>query len=272
MSDQENGASPANGKSAIDHVYVCTPAYDGKVDSDYSQSLAEACQAATIFGIRVTAAVMGNGAFIDLARNLFVKFFLENPELKDATHLFFIDSDLKFEASAFCNLVAHCTEDRPVLAGAYRRRQDPEDYPIKWTPHPEISEEKGQDCLWVEDPGWLACNRVATGFMIIRREILEEMAADAPKLRIAGQKGYVPQLFYTKVDEENRFVGEDYCFCDDFTERYGKQIWVWPDWDFVHSGYKGNYARWLDTQIKSYQHNQRKMGDIKMDISPPPEA
>jgi len=260
----------ANG-STIKHVYVCTPAYDGKVDSDYSQSLAESCQAATIFGIRVTAAVMGNGAFIDLARNLFVKFFLENTELKDATHLFFIDSDLKFPAEAFCNLVAHCDEDKPILAGAYRRRQDPEDYPIKWTPHPEISAEKGEDCLWVEEPGWLACHRVATGFMIIRREILEEMAADAPKLKIAGQKGPVPQLFYTKVDAENRFVGEDYCFCDDFVERYGKQIYVWPDWDFVHSGYKGNYARWLDDQIKNYESKQETLDGMQMEVQPPVE-
>ncbi len=63
-------------------VYVATPAYDGKVDTDYSQSLADAAFVCAIFGVRFSAAVMGNGAFIDLARNFFVKIFLEeHPDL-----------------------------------------------------------------------------------------------------------------------------------------------------------------------------------------------
>ena len=60
------------------HAFVATPAYDGKVECNYSQSLAEASFCAPLYGVRVTASVMGNGAFIELARNVFVKRFLGN--------------------------------------------------------------------------------------------------------------------------------------------------------------------------------------------------
>ncbi len=228
------------------HVYVATPAYDGKVDCDFSQSLAESAQAATVFGIYFTASVMGNGAFIDLARNMFVRIFLdENP---DCTHLFFIDSDLKWQSSAFVNLILHCTEDRPVVAGAYRRRQEPEEYPIVWTPEPELSKD-GIDKLWLSDDGWLQCKRVATGFLCIRRNILEEMAAEAQKL-ILHNVGPVPRLFYTELDDQGRFIGEDFVWCDDYLKKYGKNIEVWCDFDFVHGGLEGNYAKWIEKEIK----------------------
>lgn len=222
------------------HVYVATPAYDGKVDCDYSQSLAEAAFVSPLYAVNMTAGVMGNGAFIDLARNIFVKMFLENEEFKTCTHLFFIDADLKFEARAFVGLVK---SGLPICAGVYRRRQDPEDYPFKWQPEPESGG------LWVVDD-WLMCNRVPTGFLCISRKVLEEMAEDAIKMNIHGQNGPVARLFYTKLDEEGRFVGEDFCFCDDYVKKYGEYIPVWTDFDFTHGGYKCNLHKYLLKEIE----------------------
>ncbi len=224
------------------HVYVATPAYDGKVDTDYSQSLSETAFTCAIMGVYFTAAVMGNGAFIDLARNFFVKIFLEdNPE---ATHLFFVDSDLKFERRALPELVRHCTAERPVVCGAYRRRNDIEDYPIRWEPHPELSKD-GVDKIWKDDKGWLMTNRVPTGFLCIRRNIIEEMAEKSFKLNFK-KEGMVPRLFYTKLDKDGRFIGEDFAWCDDYLEQYpGKWISCWPDFNFVHGGYPCNYEKWM---------------------------
>ena len=227
------------------HAYVATPAYDGKVDCDYSQSLAESCQAATVFGVRVTAAVMGNSCFIDLARNMFVRIFLEDEAHKDCTHLFFIDSDLKFEPRAFVSLMR---ANLPICAGIYRRRQEEEDYPLRWIPHEEETKKLGRKALWFEN-GFLQCDRVPTGFLCISREVLQEMADDAPKVKVKEQPP-IPRLFYTKIDEDGRFVGEDYAFCDDYMERYGQPIPVWPDFDFVHGGYECNYSKWLSDQVE----------------------
>jgi hypothetical protein len=224
-------------KDDVWHPFVATPAYDGKVDVDYSQSLAESCFLSPLHMMKVTASVMGNGAFIDLARNLFVKIFLEQE--KDCTHLFFIDSDLKFPANAFIGLAR---SGHPICAGVYRRRQEKEDYPIIYAEHKDGG-------LWVEDD-WVMAERVPTGFLCIRRDVVEEMAADAVQMTIHGQEGTVPQLFYTKTDKENRFVGEDFCFCDDYLKRYKQPIPVWPNIDFVHGGYECNLSDYLERQIE----------------------
>jgi len=219
------------------HAYVATPAYDGKVDTDYSQSLAEAAFCSPLYGVHLTAGVMGNGAFIEMARNVFVKFFLE--KYTEATHLFFIDADLKFEARAFIGLIR---ANLPICAGVYRRRQEPEDYPARWTPHPELGG------LWVEE-GWVMCDRVPTGFMCIRRDVVEEMAAEAHKVSLPDQ-GTVPWLFETKLTDDGRFMGEDFVFCDKYREKYGKPIHVWPDADFVHGGYPCNFQAYLAKEIE----------------------
>jgi len=239
-------------------VYVATPAYDGKVDCDYSQSLAESAFCSPLYQVKLTAGVMGNGAFIDLARNIFAKIFLE--DFPEATHLFFIDADLKFPPNAFIGLIR---SGKPICAGVYRRRQDPEDYPVKWTENPEMGG------LWIEDD-WLMCDRVPTGFLCISRKVVEEMSKDAIQMNIHGQVGPVPRLFYTKLDEESRFVGEDYCFADDYRKKYDKPIPVWTDIDFVHGGYEGNFSQWLTKQIEKEEAKEseaKKVVNINSDTS-----
>lgn len=220
------------------HAYIATPAYDGRVLTDYAISLAESCQLATFLGVNVTAAVMGNGAFIDLARNHFVEMFLKT----DCTHLFFIDADLRFEARAFVALL-QCPHD--VSAGVYRRRQEPENYPFHWIPHAEGG-------LSV-DKGWILCDKVPTGFLCIRRHVIEQMVERAEKISVENdgqmQEG-IPRLFYTFINEEGKFVGEDFAWSRDYHAQTGKPIYVWPDFDFSHAGYKGNLHNWLNAQIK----------------------
>ena len=218
------------------HAYVCTPAYDGKVECGYSQSLAEAAFCCPLYGVRLTAGVMGNGAFIELARNIFVKKFLE--QFTDTTHLFFIDADIKFEARAFLGLIK---ADLPICAGVYRRRQEPEDYPFRSVDNPN-----GGGLWFVND--WLQCNRVPTGFLCIRRDVLTEMAKEAPQIEIHGQDGPVPWVFGTKF-LDGKFIGEDYTFCDSYVEKYKKPIPVWTNFNFSHSGYEGNMYEWLSREV-----------------------
>lgn len=227
------------------HVYVATPAYNGRVDDCYSQSLAEAAFTCPLFQVYFSAAVMRGGAFIDLSRNLFAHWFLTKPEFQECTHLFFVDSDLKFEARGFVGLAR---SGQPICAGAYRRRQKDEDFPVALATHPETGG------LWIEkdEAGgeWVMADRVPTGFLCISREVLEKMAAEAPIIEIQGQ-GKVPRLFYTYIDDKGRFVGEDFAFCDDYRRIYGKPIPVWPDMDFTHGGYEGNYKKHLMEKIEA---------------------
>ena len=258
------------------HAFVATPAYDGRVYTDYALSLAQSCQIATAEGIMVTCGLMANGAFIDLARNDFVTRFLAK---ENATHLFFIDADLKWESSAF---IALLKADLPICAGAYRRRQEKEDYPVRYYAAPDGG-------IMVEG-GWIMANRVPAGFLCIRRDVIEKMVAnccnrgygqqrriadglrelrgsltevdDLSKLERAIKfvsnapatgglikvvdDAEMAQLFYTKVNDEDRFMGEDFMFCDDYVAQFGKPIPVWPDLNFVHGGYACNYHQFLE--------------------------
>lgn len=225
------------------HAYVATPAYDGKVHSEFALSLAQGMQAATIHGINVTAAVMGNGAFIDLARNCFVRMFLKT----ECTHLFFIDSDLEFEPRAFVGILQ---SGHPVAAGVYRRRQEPEDYPVRWVNHPT------QGGLWVENE-WLMCDRVPTGFLCIERSVVEAMVADSMILNLPGQgEQGTPRLFYTFINDDKAFVGEDFAWCEDYKKKYNKPIHVWPDFDFKHGGFKCNFYNWLEKQVEAQEKGE----------------
>ena len=245
-------------KTDVLRVHVATPAYDGKVDTDYAANMLMAGQLCSLNMIEVSSSVIGNGAFIEMARNIMVKQFLEAEDLKEFTHFMFIDSDLKFEGRGVVGLVR---SGLPVTAGSYRRRQEPEDYPVKWTPLPGST-----DKLWMNG-GWLRCERVPTGFLCIQREVLEvmsEKALEEDRWALLDQHGKVPWLFYTKFDEEHRFVGEDFAWCDDYMRYYeegvfSEPIWVWPDFDFTHGGFECNYLQYLSRKAEE-SGNQRRKG------------
>lgn len=269
------------------HVYICTPAYDGMVDSDFAQSLAETAFCCPLYNIQITAGLIGNVGFIELARNIFVKKFLE--EHTDCTHLFFIDGDIQFESRAFVGLVR---SGLPICAGLYRRRQPFEDYPLKHAENPD-----GGGLWFVDD--WLQCERVPTGFLCISRQVIEEMADESPVLEVADQPGGVPWLFDLKKETLRqddlkagkpiaqtygearrmmksgtepagafRLIGEDYTFCDKYVAKYGKHIPVWSNFNFKHHGFKGNFWEYLNAKkdagemVKTTDENTRIDGNV----------
>ena len=224
-------------------VFVATPAYDGKVHTDYAVSLADSCMHATSMGISVTASVMSNGAFIEMARNIFVAEFLQT----DCTHLFYIDSDLKWESRAFVGLV---TAGRPVCAGVYPKRQLPEEYPVHYI------EDKDNPGISIFDGGWVGCDRVPTGFLCIERHVVEAMAKDVDQLYIKEKDYLIPWVFSTRiVDDEvskkKSFCGEDFAWSVDYGKKYQTPIYVWPDFDFSHDGFEGNWHKFMLRQIEA---------------------
>lgn len=226
---------PKEGNIFDIRVFVATPAYDGRVLTDYSMSLAESCLVGPVNGVFVMASVMGNGAFIDIARNHFVRMFLES----NSTHLFFIDADLRWEPRAFIELAR---ANKPICAGAYRKRQDPEEYPLRYVSNPDGT-------IMIRD-GWIMADRVATGFLCIRRDVIEKMVELGKWIKVGGDPE-CPRLFYTKYEEDGRFIGEDFAFCDDYVRIFGEPIPVWPDFDFTHGArWQGNFHEWLNKKAE----------------------
>jgi hypothetical protein len=201
-------------------VFIGTPVRDN-VTPEYAQSLFMAGLHCHKRGIELVPAIIRNSCFIDIARSVLVKQFLDT----DCTHLFFIDADIGYEAHALAGLVEAGV---PFCAGVYRKRQGDALYNAQV--HGEM---RGP---------WLRVDRVATGFMCLERRVLEEMSYRVPSCDVTTS-GSVPMVFRTSTDEV--FIGEDYCFCDDYNELYeegvfDQPIWVYPDITLNHDGYVGN--------------------------------
>ncbi len=234
------------------HAFIATPAYDGRVLTDFAVSIAETCQVATLMGIQITATIMGNGAFIDLARNTFVRMFLDT----ECTHLFFIDADLKWEPRAFVGLM---TAGKAVCAGAYPKRSEPEEYPV----HLAVDDKGGM----IMENGWIMCDRVATGFLCIERSVIEKMVAVAPVIKSATEKEQ-PRLFYTYINDEGRFVGEDFAWAKDYCDQFNTYIPVWPDFDFVHGvRHPGNWHQFLEYMAKDTSNGLDATGALRSGIA-----
>ena len=214
-------------------LHIATPAYDGKVHAGFARSLLVAGQECLRNGIQVSSTIKKNGIFIHIARNVLVRQFLEET---DCTHLMFIDSDLGFDPEAVCLLAQ---SGLPVAAGIYRQREDKMRYVFR-LPNNEI----------IRRDGWLQMDRLAGGFMCIAREVLQEMSDRAEKVDVIHH-GELPYVF--RIVDKGKFIGEDLCWCDDYTRLYqegvfDEPIWVWPNITFDHGGYVGNLSWHMQNQ------------------------
>ena len=222
--------------SFVPKVFIATPAYDGKVHSQFAQSILLTGYVLAKCGIEVSGTIAKNGVFIDAARSLMVKQFLET----DCTHLMFIDSDLGFDPYAVASLV---NAELPLCGGLYRQRDEDVHYIAKLS----------GDKIVCRD-GWIQVDRMATGFMCIERHVLEVMSKRARVFMI--NRAECPLVFEIKRTDPKipgnpyRMIGEDFSFCDDYMELYRsgvfkEPIWIWPDIDFVHDIYPCNFHDYL---------------------------
>jgi hypothetical protein len=214
-------------------IFIATPAYKGEVTAAYAASLMEVGQDCASHGIELSGSIIKNGIFIEKARSVACKNFLET----DCTHLFFIDADLGFDGRFVRELAS---VGLPFTAGVYRKRQDEVSFNAQFD-DPQYAENPGQRASWV------SAVRVAAGFMCLERNVIEAMSNVTWSVDDKGN-GIVPMVFQTRYEgvDERKFIGEDYCFCDDYMRLYRKgvfehPIWVWPDITFNHDGYVGNF-------------------------------
>ena len=199
-------------------VFIATPV-SHNVTPSFSQSVMMAAMDCQRNGIEVQMNFLRNSCFIEIARSVLVKRFLES----DCTHLFFIDADIGFESHALRGLVE---SEALFSVGVYRKREEKLLFNVQF---PDPMEYKGP---------WVRAERAATGFMCLHREVLEKMSEHALEVNIP-QHGMVPMVFRTSY-ENGVFTGEDYCFCDDYNRMFDEGIWVYPDISFEHDGYLGN--------------------------------
>jgi len=217
-------------------IFIALPAYDFKVSLKLAISLARFAQAAPQHGIDINIGSICGCSVVSRARNLLVQDMLESK----CDYLMFIDSDINFEPDDIFRLMAWGSDPKKgIVAGVPRTRSTTKTY-IGTLDKDEDGE------LTMNGMGLVRAKRVATAFMMVRRDVFETLDAAHPEWRYYDERSErtVPCMFdFMKTDEG--YIGEDYLFCDRAREQ-GFEVWVDPTIKLGHMGvqeYEGEFGK-----------------------------
>ena len=218
------------------HLFIATPTYD-TLSAGYTFALFHTASALKEADISYELALYSGDCHVDDARNRLVRDFLET----DCTDLLFIDADLRWEAESVVKIMSY---DRDVVAGTYPLKQDEEKYPCRFF--------EGE--IWAEDDGLIEVESVPTGFLRIKRHVLETLAEKAVKFKPkSDNRSDFPLIFERQVHDGIRWGG-DYTFCRKWRGE-GGEIYVDPNMWFDHYGetiYSGRLASHLKRQAGQF--------------------
>lgn len=240
-------------------VVFATPSYTHSVSLEYFKMTLELFPLLSKSNIHSGFSVVGGDQFIAKARNLLVGMFLSHPE---ATDLFFLDDDVGAPATAILKFI-----NRPedVILGAYPKKQEALDFPVELAADPATGE-------LIERDGLVRVQAGPTGFMRIRRHVLETLAVHAGTVvdnDADGNERVNPNIFRTGVGADRRFYGEDWQFCLDVAAA-GFEVWCDPNIEFTHRGnkvWRDNISLHLDVYREKGRTAAQKLAEERADPS-----
>lgn len=232
-------------------VIFTVPTLSGAIESECVISLLTTFNILNRKNIESDLFVISNCPVLQMARNTLVAMFMKT----DATDLFFVDSDVGFDAAGAIKIL-----ERPekVVAGIYPLKQSSLAFPVQI---------KTIDSIPIGRDGLIEANLLPAGFMRVKRIVFEKMQEAYPELKYTSNVIDVNNLGITEaydffnmgISANNRWTTEDYTFCQRWTD-IGGQLWVYPDIDFKHigkQGFIGNYHQALLSRPKDIVFQMR---------------
>lgn len=202
-------------------VFIGIPTYDGKLSIKLAYTLAALMPVALKHGITIKLGHVSGCSIITMARNMLVDQFLKS----DCTELLFIDADVIPQPEDILRLIAQ-SGDKDITAGMYPRRSKDRKFFLDF-----YTDDQG-DLEF--DGAMMRANRVGTGFMLIRRPVIEAIAEKSDKYLGQDGVGEVANVFeFSMLD--GKFVGEDYTFCDK-ARALDFKVWVDVEINLPHIG------------------------------------
>ena len=199
-------------------IFIGIPTYDGKIGVSLFYSLAGLFPLGAELGLEFGVDAQIGDSHVDRARNYIVDHFLKS----DSSHLLFVDNDLGFDPR---DLVKMCALDHDIVGVPYPKKE------IDWAairravmetaPANELDRFGTKLAMWTSPgakraaDGTIECDVIATGLMLIRREVFERMDETTPLSRYAtGEelRTYFDAGVYD-IRGEKRWLSEDYAFC-----------------------------------------------------------
>ena len=232
------------------HLVIATPCFGGQVSSIYASSIfALQRELRATSNVNLTVHMRDGDALITRARANLVTLFLSDPS---ATHFLFVDADIGFTPSQVLRLIESGGD---VVAGVYPIKR------VNWTKAQRAIEANRANVpaaaldyvLELDNPdhvvvvnGFARVRYAGTGFLMIRRSVLEKMCR---------HPGYAPLQFFREHSQDalagnpNRFalfecmidqatgtyLSEDFAFCKRWTD-LGGEIWADLDSRLDHVG------------------------------------
>lgn len=227
-----------------ERIFIAMPSGRGAPDIDCVASLNSTLQDLREHGIEYEFRSIHGNCYIALVRSLMTHEFMKTG----CTRIFFWDDDVAGPPTAVRRLIER---DRDIIVGAYPKKVPPGSPPTKAWP---VALTDGIP----DEAGLLESDMVATGFLLIKRHVVEAMY-DKYSDRVFHHKDTgadVVDLFPTGILEgfpknaigKNMWWGEDYSFSV-LAKRAGFRIWLDPSIPLIHAGrnvWRGNFLSAAD--------------------------
>lgn len=217
-------------KSAmIRNSRVCflVPCYGGAVFEQFFVSFIRSVIQMRNDKINFSLETIANESLVTRARNNLIAKGMTN---NNATHFMFVDADIGFNTQDIYKLIAH---DKDIVCGLYPKK----DYPIEYVANRLHSDEQP------DDSGLIRVRHAGTGFMLIKRNVIERMFQHFPNTKYINDIGLDPKyepnmyaLFDTGISPDKQYLSEDYLFCERWLSM-GGEVWVDTTVQLSHSGY-----------------------------------
>ena len=251
-------------------LIILTPCYNSSLYAGYTESLLKTMFMCKDLNIPTTVYFCRNDSLVSRARNNLIA---KAMNTLDATHFLFIDADITWDPHDILKLLL---SDKPIVGGIY---------PIKnyqWekvVENPDMirqlldRKKKSQIDSLVPNDEYVKMNMVryninyvsnmlsiqnnltkvkhlATGFMMIKRSVIETMARAFPQTKYVDDVGFLSgkendhafALFDCGV-EEGHYFSEDWLFCHRWS-KMGGSIFADVSINLDHTGietYKGSF-------------------------------
>ncbi|HEY2406825.1 MAG TPA: hypothetical protein VGI10_12520 [Polyangiaceae bacterium] len=188
-------------------IFIATPCYGGLVSAPYTQSLTQLLPLLAQHQIEHQLVIQAGSCIVQQRCQLAADFLHS-----DCTHLLFIDADHGFDPALVLELL---DADRDLIGAPYRTKVPG---PPRYDFEPLFVGSPGAASL-VRDGELLRVLALGTGFMLIKRRVLEVLAEKNPKLMTGNGLGvFLPFIHGGKI------IGEDYAFCLRWGAA-GGQVW-----------------------------------------------
>ena len=235
------------------HLVIGTPMYGGMCTSEYTQSLLNLSESANKSDVKLTTIFLGNESLIQRGRNTVAHHFMNLP---DATHLLFIDADIKFRTE---DIVRMIQADKSLIIGPVGLKG------YNWD---EIRQAaiKGEDDIgrtggvfninklpgidMVDENTPFEIEHGGNAFMMIRRDVFETLKPHTPIYTNGGRSlpdgVEIYDYFRVEINKDtNHLLSEDYFLCHSYRQLGGK-VWCAPWVETGHFGshlFNGKYSR-----------------------------